>query len=276
MKNQIRTLSFILSMILLLSSLISCDEPDNNDVQTDEQMTVYSSTESIDSIEQTTAVQSTEYIQTTETVGTQSETLPPIVIMPIPEVDIRNTYTDEPYMSYDAVKHIYDYFSSSQEEILSYYDMSAILKKIPDDYYETYPKMYTVPTSATLYKNGEVIILEADDPRLVKLINFYNNMVYHQCHIWSRGFMSPKEYNTWSSQPFKLELTYNPSSELGDYNRYHDKVTIASKTYLDGSQNCYFIKVSSETPVELHGYPYKAVEEAPLAFSVNWLQVFGF
>ena len=51
-------------------------------------------------------------------------------------------------------------------------DWDHILKIIPSNYYEDYPGLPAAPLIATLYKNGEAEVLDVDDPRLVKLMNF--------------------------------------------------------------------------------------------------------
>ncbi|MBO5024246.1 MAG: hypothetical protein J6D11_08075 [Clostridia bacterium] len=67
-------------------------------------------------------------------------------------------------------------------------DWNSIIASIPATYYEEYPGLHGKPLSAVLYKNGERTELSLDDERLVRLWNFYNNIVYNCKYAYTRRF----------------------------------------------------------------------------------------
>lgn len=143
-------------------------------------------------------------------------------------------------------------------------DWEDILKAIPSDYYEDYPGLPAAPLTATLYKNGEAEVLDVNDPRLVKLMNFYHNMVYNEVYSYTQGSFSPNEYEEMEQEDFRLELAYEPRH--GSFETTFDKMLI-----VDGN----FIGVRSDVP--FGEYPYSSFGRYPLYVeSVDWLELFGF
>ena len=69
-------------------------------------------------------------------------------------------------------------------------EMKSIIHNLPDDKYETYPDLHNIPLVATLYKGGEVISIDLDDARLIRIINFYNNSVYYSQYAYTQGLLN--------------------------------------------------------------------------------------
>ena len=63
-------------------------------------------------------------------------------------------------------------------------EIKAIFSDIPGDRYVEYQSLHGSPISATLYKNGESISLDVNDPRILKLVNLYNNSVYYKQYAY--------------------------------------------------------------------------------------------
>ena len=140
-------------------------------------------------------------------------------------------------------------------------DWEAILAQIPTDRYELYPGLNGAPTTATLYKDGESISIDVYDPRLVRMINFYNNIVYHQKHAYTQGRYSDEYYNELASSDFRLVLTYE--------NDYPDKQIICGHHFIDVYSNLNAIE---DTAPALGRFPlYVRMRD-----DVVWLTVFGF
>ncbi len=92
-------------------------------------------------------------------------------------------------------------------------DWDTLLPKIPDDHYIEYPGVHTVPVTATLHKDGIETALDPYDPRLVRLINFYNNALYHYNFYQTFGGLPPDQYQYMlDNVTFRVELTYVPRS----------------------------------------------------------------
>lgn len=75
------------------------------------------------------------------------------------------------------------YFDLPEEYArLSGEEIKALIADIPSDKYESYPDTHTLPISATLYKDGKSVSLDQGDPRLIRLVNFFNNCVHNSSH----------------------------------------------------------------------------------------------
>lgn len=142
----------------------------------------------------------------------------------------------------------------------------TILASIPEDHYQVYPGLHAAPLTATLYKDNEIKELDTNDPRLIKLMNFYNNMVYNEVYSYTQGSFPPKEYNGLASSDFRLELTYTPNWDDASFETTFDKMLIVDNA---------FVGVRSETP--FGEYPFSSFGRYPLyAANVEWLKLFGF
>ena len=153
----------------------------------------------------------------------------------------------------------------SDEEIL------AIISQIPSDKYEVYPNTHTVPVSATLYKNGEVISIPVDDPRLIQLTNFFNNCVYHKKCSYTQGLYSLEKTEEILSSQFRLELKYEPYGEPASP---YGKETTGSDMFV--VTDSFTAIAHDRSGYDEENYPYYATGLAPLYYSYNWLELFGF
>ncbi len=158
-----------------------------------------------------------------------------------------------------------------REAPMSNEDMLAIISKIPSDKYEVYPNTHTIPVSATLYKDGEVIFIAVDDPRLIQLTNFFNNCVYHSKCSYLQGLYSLDSIEKILSTQFRLELKYVP---------YGLPATPYGKE-ITGSD--MFIVTKSFTTIahdrsgyDEENYPFYATGFWPLYDGYNLLELFGF
>ena len=120
------------------------------------------------------------------------------------KAEVRDTYTDEPYAFSREGRSV----SEDIEGFLELNDWDSISAKIPDSYYESYPDCHTAPDSAVLHKDGETVEIAVDDPRLIKLLNFYNNCTHHVEYAWLQGVYSPDDFAELMEYPIRLELHY--------------------------------------------------------------------
>ena len=173
---------------------------------------------------------------------------------------LSDTFSPTPYSN---VKEI--------ETPLSDEEMRAIIAKIPSDKYEVYPDTHTIPVSATLYKDGEVITISADDPRLIQLTNFFNNCVYYSKCSYTQGFYSLPYIETILSAPFRLELNYIP---YGNDAMPYGKETTGSDMFVVTQS---FTAINhSRIGYDEANYPFRAVGFLPLYKNYNLLDLFGF
>lgn len=145
-------------------------------------------------------------------------------------------------------------------------EWDSILASIPEDHYLEYPGLHAAPLTATLYKNDDCIEVDVKDPRLIKLLNFYHNMVYNEVYSYTQGSFSPEEYSEIANTDFKLELTYTPNWTDDSFETSFDKMLITGNA---------FIGVRSDTP--FGEYPFSSYGRYPLYMpEVKWLEIFGF
>ena len=162
-------------------------------------------------------------------------------------------------------------FEAVEEGIeLTYEEVKAIIAKVPSDKYEAYPKLHTVPNTATLYKNGEVISIDVKDPRLIGLINLYNNSVHYSQLSYTQGLYNSSYIKRFEDYKYKLVLTYTPQESTG------------------GNQKCNAIIITNDLGFCLlahalpgyedleEDYPFWAFGHAPLHEDYPWLELFGF
>ena len=169
------------------------------------------------------------------------------------------------------------FFDVKEGDDLTNEELHSVISAIPSDKYESYPDTHNIPISATLYKDGKAISLDRDDPRLIKLINFFNNCVYHSQCTYTQGLL-PLDYleENIIASDFRLELKYIPCSDTGP--SPYDKSTAGCDTII--ITNTYsFTLIAHDLPgyqgqEEL--YPYRAVGFYPLYNNYSWLDLFGF
>ena len=158
---------------------------------------------------------------------------------------------------------------------LSDEDIKAVIEKIPSDKYEAYPNTHNVPVSATLYKDGKAISIDADDERLIKLINFFNNCVYYSKCAYTQGLL-PLDYieENVTGGDFRLELKYTLYGETAP-DPYGTCTTMCDMIVITDE----FILMAHDLPGyegQSERYPFRAVGFYPLYNAYNWLELFGF
>ncbi len=232
-----KIITLILSAFLIFSSLIGCSDVPPSDTQKED----------------------------TQDTTTQETTTPGTTV---PDTEIQETepleFSPAPYQVV-----IEDPTPLSDDEIKS------IISKVPTDRYEIYPALHNIPLSATLYKNGEVIDIDLNDPRLIGLINLYNNSVYYRQYSYSQGLVdidSLEEHVLY--EDFRLELKYNPY-----YSDMYDTCITLYDTFIITNGYFEFNLIAHDRPGYEGSedmYPFRAVSHSPLHAHYPWLELFGF
>lgn len=142
-------------------------------------------------------------------------------------------------------------------------DWEAILSSIPATYYEEYPKLHSVPVTATLYKDGKETELDINDPRLVRLLNFYNNAIHHGIYSYTQGSFNPTDLEELENERFRLVLAYTPV--VGNFETTYDTIIVINKSFVGIRHNIPFGE-----------YPSSAFGRLPLHADYHWLDLFGF
>ena len=160
----------------------------------------------------------------------------------------------------------------AESEVLFQYveeDWNEIFPKIPSDKYELYPNLHNVPRTATLYKNGEVTFIDANDPRLIGLINLYNNSVYYGKYAYLQGLYDKEHIEEIETEEFRLELTYIPYFSDDDYEvagTQYDTIIVTNRK---------FALFAHDIPNE-HEDTFEATCNIPFSRQYPWLDLFGF
>lgn len=157
------------------------------------------------------------------------------------------------------------------EDSVSDEEMLDIISKIPSDKYEVYPNTHTIPVSATLYKNGEVIFIAVDDPRLIQLTNFFNNCVYYSKCSYLQGLYSLDCIEETLSAQFRLELKYVP---YGSPASPYGKETTGSDMFI--VTKSFTTIAHDRSGYDEERYPFYATGFWPLYDEYNLLELFGF
>lgn len=162
-------------------------------------------------------------------------------------------------------------FTFTEEDALS-----AAISQIPSDQYVTHANQHGRPLSATLYKNGEVIELDVNDPRLIRLVNFFNDALYRKECAYSQSYLK------WSylegsvnHQEFRLELKYQPYGEKvpSPYSAEYamsDTVVITGNNFVVINHDQVAYDNAERYPVLAAGFTPHSANEA------SWLDLFGF
>lgn len=148
------------------------------------------------------------------------------------------------------------------------------MSKIPHDQYETYPCTQNVPLSATLYKDGEIISIDPSDPRLIRMVNFFNNALYHEKCAYTQSYL-PEDYldEYCYGEEFRLELKYEPYGDVlpGPYVKGATQFDTLIVTNSQG-----FVLINHDQPVYMGKYPILAAGYSPFSWITPWLELFGF
>lgn len=143
------------------------------------------------------------------------------------------------------------------EERLSEDEVKAILRIVPDDRLEVYPRSPKAPLSAVLFQNGIKTELDLDDSRLLRLENFYHNAIYHYQYAYTTGSYGPAYFEKFENDPYRLVLTYGGGVTVIVTNRE-------------------FVDVYYDTPFGGGVYPFSAFGRFPYYKDYPWLDLFGF
>ncbi len=156
---------------------------------------------------------------------------------------------------------------------LSEKKLQAIISNVPSDKYESFKGLHGAPLTATLYKDGEVTSLDVNDPRIIRLMNLYNNAVYNSQYSYTQGLLSIDYMSKVTSEEFRLELTFTPSSGYA----YYDTNILRYSTFI--ITNSQFFLINYDMPGyegEEDRYPYLARGHSPLHDHYAWLDLLGF
>ena len=206
---------------------------------------------------------------------------------PEPETPNAETTPDSVASSFESTPHLETILNTSfspspfskiveGEDQLTDNEMKAIIQNLPGDKYETYPDLHNVPLTAVLYKGDEVISIDLDDERLIRLINLYNNSVFYNQYAYTQGLLNinylEKEV---LSEDFRLVLTFstkdNNTSIRYDTNiQAYDTIIITNKGFYLLGHNLPGYEGQEDE------YPFRVVGHDPLYYSYNWLDLFGF
>ena len=152
-------------------------------------------------------------------------------------------------------------------------EWQTMLSQIPSDYYEDYT-VDLKPLTATLYKNSEVISIDATDERLVRLLNYFNRaLFYNQC-AYSQSYVSPADCGL--DDAFRLELTYEPYGDArpGAYENEPTKFDMIVVT----NRSFDFMLIDHDTPISYSETTYPFLVEVYIPFEMKGvcLEMFGF
>lgn len=150
------------------------------------------------------------------------------------------------------------------------------MAKIPSDQYEAYPSTQNVPISATLYKDGETLPVDVNDPKLIRLVNLFNNALYHEKCAYVQSYLSDTHLEEILGEDFRLELKYEPFGDVlpGPY--------VNDPTQFDTIivTNSYgFVLINHDQPAysgDRPGYSVLAAGYSPFGWQCQWLDLLGF
>ena len=148
------------------------------------------------------------------------------------------------------------------------------LSKIPSDRYEDY-EINLRPLSATLYQNGEVISIDVTDERLVRLLNYFNNALFHNQCAYTQSYVSPADCGL--DDAFRLELTYEPYGDVrpGAYENEPTKFDMIVVT----NSSFDFMLIDHDTPISYGETTYPFLVAVYIPFEEKQgacLEMFGF
>lgn len=148
-------------------------------------------------------------------------------------------------------------------------DWNELFSKVPSDRYEIYPNLHNVPRTATLYKNGEVTFIDANDSRLIGLMNLYNNSVYYDEYAYLQGLFDLEDIKKIEAEEFRLVLTYTP------YESSHEYAAAGTRydTIIVTNDGFYLFDRDSQSYQE---GAFVATSNTPFLRKYPWLDLFGF
>lgn len=194
---------------------------------------------------------------------------PPIIELTPEELEAltNSNFSSEPF---EKIK----YDSLDVKIRMSNQELEALISKVPSDRYEIYPYLHNVPKTATLYKDGEITFLAATDPRLIGLINLYNNSVYYDEYAYTQGLLDIDYLNQILNDDYRLVLTFTPNN---DKCVHYDTNIWSYGTFVITNES--FTLINYDAPgieEDADRYPFKAIGHLPLLDNYPWLDLFGF
>lgn len=157
-------------------------------------------------------------------------------------------------------------------------DIISVISKIPSNQYEAYPVLQNVPISATLYKDGEAVSIDVRDPRLIRLVNFFNNALYYDKCSYLLSYLSDEDLKEQViNEEFRLEIKYKPDGDKlpGPY----ETEPTNFDTIIITNSNRDFVLINHDLPNYLGDEQLSSIwaaEYSPLYWSYPWLDLFGF
>ena len=150
------------------------------------------------------------------------------------------------------------------------------MAKIPTGRYETYPSMQNVPISATLYQDGKAQSIDVNDPKLIRLVNLFNNALYHAKCAYVQSYLSDTYLEEVSGEAFRLELKYESYGDVlpGPYVNNPTRFDTLVVTNTHG-----FVLINHDQPAYSGGKPGYSVLAAgysPYSWQCQWLDLLGF
>ena len=208
-----------------------------------------------------------------------------LLLLTIALVACNHVLSDNPSVSSDQEKDIEDgsfssssFFDIQEGARLSDAELKSVISQIPCDTYEAYPETHGAPLSATLYKNGEVITIDPNDPRLIALTNFFNNCVYYSKCSYTQGLLSVDDIEeNVTGADFRLELKYTPYGDQGP--SPYGTSTSRCDTIVVTNSYVGFTLIAHDLPGyegQEDQYPFRAVGFSPLFWTYPWLDLFEF
>ena len=156
-----------------------------------------------------------------------------------------------------------------------------VISKVLSDKYEAYPGLHNAPISATLYKGGEAVQIELTDPRLIRLINLFNNSLYYEDCEYLQSYLSEEDLKKdVMSEDFRLELKYEPFGDT--YPAPYENMPTQFDTVIVTNSSSEFVLINHSHKITLYDGKESvlAVGYYPLTYPVNdisaWLESFGF
>lgn len=170
------------------------------------------------------------------------------------------------------------FFDVQEGTRLSDAELRSGIANIPSDTYQEYPDTHRAPLTATLYKDGQVIKIDPNDPRLIALTNFFNNCVYHSKCAYTQGLLPIDDIQeNVIGADFRLELTYMPYGEKGPM-PYGNETSRCDTIIFTNFNGCATL-IAHDLPGyegQEDQYPFRAVGFLPLYDAYPLLELFGF
>ena len=197
------------------------------------------------------------------------------------QMETADLHSDKEYTPEELETILNPSFSSSPffnvvegEDPLSVDVMRDAVHDLPPPPPETYPDLHTVPLTATLYKGDEVISIDLNDSRLIRMMNLYNNSVYYRQYAYTQGLLNINYLEEVLNEEFRLVLTFRTKNN--DSIRYDTNIQ-AYDTMIITNQG--FVLIGHNLPGyegQEDKYPFQAIEHTPLFNHYCWLDLFGF